>query len=63
VEQKESFLRGLGRRLVAWTVLAVALILALKIAGAIVIGFVTTILTIAAVLVIGVAVIWALRRI
>ena len=61
-EPRDSFVSRLGRRLLAGIVLVVAVILLLKIVGAIVIGFITTVLTIAALVVLGVAVMWALRR-
>jgi hypothetical protein len=51
-----------GRKLVAWIVLALAAVVLLKIAVSIVAGLVMTVLTIAAIVVIGFAVLWAVRR-
>jgi predicted lipid-binding transport protein (Tim44 family) len=63
VEREESFLGGLGRRLLAWAVLLVALIVALKLVGAIVFGFLQMVVTIVLVISVAIAVIWAVRRI
>jgi hypothetical protein len=57
-----SALGTLGRRLVAWVVLAFAAVVLLKIAVGIVTGLVMTVLTIAAVIAVGFALLWAVRR-
>jgi len=56
-------LGNLGRRLVAWLVLAVVAVIVVKILVGILAGFVQTVVLIAALLVLGVAALWALRRI
>ena len=52
----------LGRKLVAWVVLALVAVVLLKIAVGIVAGLVMTVLTIGALVVAGIAVLWAVRR-
>jgi hypothetical protein len=59
---EHSLLGTLGRRLVAWLVLIVVAIIALKIAVGLIAGLVMTVLTIAAIVVLGAAVMWAVRR-
>lgn len=58
-----STLATTGRRVVAWVVLMGAIILGLKLIGGILIGFVSTVLTLLMVVFVAAAVIWALRRI
>ena len=55
-------LGNLGRRLLAWIVLAVAAIILLKILFGIVAGFVQAIVLTIALVVAGLALIWALNR-
>jgi hypothetical protein len=57
-----SALGTLGRKLVAWVVLAFAAVVLLKIAVGIVAGLVMTVVTIGAVIAIAFAVLWAVRR-
>jgi hypothetical protein len=52
----------LGRKLVAWVVLALVAVVLLKLAVGIVAGLVMTVLTIGALVVAGIAVLWAVRR-
>jgi hypothetical protein len=52
----------LGRKLVAWAVLALVAVVLLKLAVGIVAGLVMTVLTIALLVVAGFAVLWAVRR-
>ena len=56
-------LGNLGRRLVAWLVLAVVAVLLLKIVFGIIAGFVQTVLLVAALAMACVALVWALNRI
>ena len=57
-----SALGTLGRKLVAWVVLALVAVVLIKIAVGIVAGLVMTVLTIGALVVAGIAVLWAVRR-
>jgi hypothetical protein len=52
----------IGRKLVAWVVLMGAIVLGLKLAGGILIGFVQTVITLLLVVVVIAGVFWALRR-
>jgi hypothetical protein len=61
-QRGSSALSTLGRRVVAWLVLAVAAIIALKLIIGAVMGFVVFVLTIVAIVAAGIAVVWALRR-
>ena len=60
--EKPSVLGTLGKRAIAWIIVIAALVLAVKLIIGAVLGFVTFLLTIALVVVVGAAVIWALRR-
>jgi hypothetical protein len=59
----ESTLGSLGRRVLAWIVLILAALLLLKLVVGVFIGFVAAVMTIALVVALGLAVLWALRRI
>ena len=59
----ESTLGSLGRRVFAWVVLILAALLLLKLVVGALIGFVAAVMTIALVVALGLAVVWALRRI
>jgi hypothetical protein len=59
----ESALGSLGRRLLAWVVLILAALLLLKLVVGVFIGLVAAVMTIALVVALGLAVVWALRRI
>ena len=61
-QRGSSAVGTLGKRVVAWLVLAVAAIIALKLVIGAVMGFVVFVLTIVAVVACIVAVVWALRR-
>jgi hypothetical protein len=56
-------LGDMGRRLLAWALIVIAVLVVLKIVAGVVIGFVYTVLTVTLLLVVGVAVLWALRHI
>ena len=59
---QNSALGNLGKRVIAWIVIAAVAILALKLVIGAVFGFITMILTLALIAVAIVAVTWALRR-
>jgi hypothetical protein len=61
-ERSDGVIATVGRKVLAWTVLVVAAIVLLKIVGAIVLGFVYTVLTIAAVIGVVLALWWASKR-
>jgi hypothetical protein len=61
-ERSDGVIATVGRKVLAWTVLVVAAIVLLKIVGAIVLGFVYTVLTIAAVIGVVFALWWASKR-
>lgn len=60
--RSESRISAFGRRMAAWTVLIVAALVALKLLGAVVVGFVYSVLTVVALVAVAAAVLWALRR-
>ena len=62
-QRGNSAIATLGKRVVAWLVLAVAVVIALKLVIGALMGFVTFVLTIVAIVAVGIAVVWALRRI
>ena len=55
-------LGAFGRRLVAWLILVVAVLLVLKIAAGVVIGFAHFVMTVVILVAVGAAVLWALRH-
>jgi hypothetical protein len=57
-----SAIATLGKRVLAYVVLIGVALLALKLVGGIVIGLVTTVLTLVAVVALAIAAIWAFRR-
>ena len=57
-----SAVSTLGKRVLAWVIIAAAVVLALKLLAGVVIGLVTAVFTIALVVAVIVGVIWALRR-
>jgi hypothetical protein len=57
-----SALGTLGRKLVAWVVLALVAVLLLKFAVGIIAGLVMTVVTFAVLIAAGIAVLWAVRR-
>ena len=61
-ERSDGVIATVGRKVLAWTVLVVAAVVLLKIVGAIVLGFVYTVLTIAAVIGVVLALWWASKR-
>ena len=61
-QRDSSAISVLGRRVVAWLVIAVAAIIALKLVFSAVMGLVVFVLTIVAIVAAGIAVVWALRR-
>jgi hypothetical protein len=61
-ERSDGVIATIGRKVLAWTVLVVAAIVLLKVVGALVLGFVYTVLTIAVVVAGVAALIWAARR-
>jgi hypothetical protein len=60
---ENSALGNLGKRVLAWIVIAVVVVLAIKLIFGAVVGFVTMIFTLALIAVAVVGVIWALRHI
>jgi hypothetical protein len=60
--ENSSALGTLGKRVLAWIVIAVAAIIALKLVVGAVLGFVMLIVTIALIVAVGMAVLWALRH-
>ncbi len=56
-------LGNLGRRVLAWLVLAVAAVILLKVVFSIIAGFVQTVLLVGVLLAACVAVVWALNRV
>jgi hypothetical protein len=60
---QNSALGNLGRRVLAWLVIAVVVVLAVKLIAGAVFGFVTMIFTLALIAVAIVGVLWALRHI
>ena len=60
--ENSSALGSIGKRVLAWIVVAAAAIIALKLVIGAVVGFVTFLFTIALLLAVGAAVIWALRH-
>jgi hypothetical protein len=60
---ENSALGNLGKRVLAWIVIAAVVVLAIKLIFGAVVGFVTMIFTLALIAVAVVGVIWALRHI
>jgi hypothetical protein len=60
---QNSALGNLGKRVLAWIVVAVVVVLAIKLIFGAVVGFVTMMFTLALIAVAVVGVIWALRHI
>jgi hypothetical protein len=63
MENTGSALGNLGRRVLAWIVIAVVVVFAIKLIFGAFVGFVTMIFTLALIAVAVVGVIWALRHI
>jgi hypothetical protein len=61
-QRGSSAVSTLGKRVVAWLVVAAAVIIALKLVIGAVVGFITFALTIVAIVAVGIAVVWALRH-
>jgi hypothetical protein len=55
-------LGDMGRRLLAWAVVVIAALLLLKLVAGVFIGLVSAVVTIALLVVVGFAVLWALRH-
>ena len=55
-------LGAFGRRMVAWLIIVVAILLVLKLAAGVVIGFAHFVLTVVILVAIGAAVLWAIRH-
>ena len=55
-------LGAFGRRMLAWLIIVIAVLLVLKIAAGVVIGFAHFVLTVVILVAIGAAVLWALRH-
>jgi hypothetical protein len=63
MENQGSAVGNLGRRVLAWIVIAAVVVLAIKLIFGAVVGFITMLFTLALIAVAVVGVIWALRHI
>jgi hypothetical protein len=63
MENSGSAVGNLGRRVLAWIVIAAVVVLAIKLIFGAVVGFITMLFTLALIAVAVVGVIWALRHI